>query len=230
MTFVELVARALKDKPDALKKWYGQCYAGMGLPKLREFAKSLGAGDLYFDWELPRAVEGFYLIQGSTKFCAQRAKAFAPYCDACWMETGQAGLPQAREFAEDVLAEAPQLMLAYNNSPSFNWDKSGMTDEQMKTFIWDLAKMGFCWQFITLAGFHMDALGISLFARAYKTDGMKAYVTMIQRQEREHGVETLTHQKWSGAELIDSYLNTVTAGKTSTSILGAGVTEAQFGK
>jgi len=230
MTFVELVAKALQGKPDALKEWYGKCYTGMGLPKLRELAKSLGAGDLHFDWELPRAVEGFYLIQGSTKFCAQRAKAFAPYCDACWMETGQAGLPQAREFAEDVLSEAPHLMLAYNNSPSFNWDKSGMTDDQMRTFIWDLAKMGFCWQFITLAGFHMDALGISLFSRAYKTDGMKAYVTMIQRQEREHGVETLTHQKWSGAELVDSYLNTITAGKTSTSILGAGVTESQFSK
>lgn len=229
-TFVELVAGALEGNQDALKKWYAQCYTGVGLPKLREIAKSLGAGELHFDWEKARTVEGFYMIQGSTKFCAQRAKAFAPYCDACWMETGQAGLPQAREFAEDVLSAAPALMLAYNNSPSFNWDKSGMTDEQMKTFIWDLAKMGFCWQFITLAGFHMDALGISLFARAYKTDGMKAYVQMIQRKEREHGVETLTHQKWSGAELIDSYLNTVTAGRTSTAILGSGVTEAQFAK
>merc|ERR1711870_35230 len=146
------------------------------------------------------------------------------------METGKPIYTQAKAFAEDVLAEVPHLMLAYNNSPSFNWDKSGMTDEQMKTFIWDLAKMGFCWQFITLAGFHMDALGISLFARKYKTDGMKAYVTMIQRQEREHGVETLTHQKWSGSELVDAYLNTITSGKTSTAIMGAGVTETQFAK
>merc|ERR1719230_1747908 len=228
MTFVELVAKVLKDKPDALKKWYSQCYAGLSLPKLQELAKNLGAGDLYFDWEAPRTEEGFYRIQGSTKYCAMRAKAFALFTDACWMETGQAGLPQAKEFADDVLAECPNLMLAYNNSPSFNWDKSGMTDEQMKTFIWDLAKLGFCWQFITLAGFHMDALGISQFARAYKTDGMKAYVQMIQRKEREYGVETLTHQKWSGAELVDSYLNTITSGKSSTDILGAGVTEKQF--
>jgi isocitrate lyase len=230
MSFVELVAKVLKDKPDALKKWYSQCYTGLSLPKLRELAKSLGAGDLYFDWEAPRTEEGFYRIQGSTKYCAMRAKAFAPFTDACWMETGQAGLPQAKEFADDVLAECPNLMLAYNNSPSFNWDKSGMNDEQFKTFIWDLAKMGYCWQFITLAGFHMDALGISQFARAYKTDGMKAYVTMIQRQERELGVETLTHQKWSGAEIVDAYLSVVTAGKSSTGIMSAGVTEDQFGK
>merc|ERR1711874_724831 len=96
--------------------------------------------------------------------------------------------------------------------------------------IWDLAKLGFVWQFITLAGFHSDALGIDLFARDYAKRGMKAYVQMIQRQEREHGVETLTHQKWSGAELIDAYLNTVTAGRTSTAILGEGVTETQFAK
>merc|ERR1711881_294486 len=175
-----------------------------------------------------RSVEGFYRIEGSTKFCAQRAKAFAPYCDAVWMETAVPGLAQAKEFRDDVLSAHPHLMLTYNNSPSFNWDAAGMTDEQMRTFIRDLTKMGYCWQFITLAGFHQDALGISLFARAYKTDGMKAYVQNIQRQEREKGVSTLTRQKWSGSELIDAYLKTVTGGKTSTSIMGAGVTEDQF--
>merc|ERR1712217_794151 len=98
-----------------------------------------------------------------------------------------------------------------------------MTDEQMKTFIWDLAKLGFCWQFITLAGFHSDALGITDFARAYQKDGMKAYVTMIQRQEREHKVSTLTHQKWSGAEYTDKMSTVVTAGMSSTGIMSVGV-------
>merc|ERR1712190_290126 len=174
-------------------------------------------------------VEGFYLIQGCTKFCAQRAKAFAPYCDACWMETATAGLPQAKAFAEDVLSEAPHLMLAYNNSPSFNWDKSGMSDDQMKTFIWDLAKMGFCWQFITLAGFHCDSLSIDLFAKDYAKRGAAAYVQLIQRQEREHGVETLTHQKWSGSEIVDKAGNIISGGTSSTGIMSAGVTESQFG-
>jgi isocitrate lyase len=225
MTFVEAVAKQLKGA--SLDKWYSKCYE-MSLPELRVFAKELGAGDVFFDWELARSVEGFYRIQGCTKFCAQRAKAFAPYADAVWMETATPGLAQAKEFRDDVLSVHPHLMLAYNNSPSFNWDAAGMTDEQMGTFIWDLAKMGYCWQFITLAGFHQDALGIALFSRAYKTDGMKAYVQNIQRQEREKDVSTLTHQKWSGSELIDAYLKTVTGGKTSTSIMGAGVTEDQF--
>merc|ERR1712187_51279 len=134
----------------------------------------------------------------------------------------------AQKFAKEVRAAVPHQMLAYNLSPSFNWDSAGMTDAQMESFIWDLAKLGFCWQFITLAGFHSDALGIDLFAREYAKHGMRAYVQLIQRQEREHGVETLTHQKWSGAELADAYLQTVTSGKSSTDILGAGVTESQF--
>lgn len=226
MTFVEAVAKTLSGA--AAARWNTECY-GKSLSQMRAFAKSLGAPDIHFDWEKARAVEGFYRFKGGTKCCAERAKAFALWCDAVWMETGKPGVKQAKEFAEDVLSAQPNLMLAYNNSPSFNWDNAGMTDSEMESFIWDLAKLGYCWQFITLAGFHMDALGISLFARQYKDKGMRAYVTMIQRQEREHGVETLTHQKWSGSELVDAYLNTVTGGTASTSIMGAGVTETQFG-
>jgi isocitrate lyase len=227
LTFVDAVAKKLKG--EALARWYAECY-DKSLPELRAFAIDMGAGEVYFDWESARSVEGFYRIKGCTKFCAQRAKAFAPFADAVWMETATPTLSQAKEFRDDVLAVHPHLMLAYNNSPSFNWDSTGMTDEQMRTFIWDLAKMGYCWQFITLAGFHQDALGISLFARRYKEHGMAAYVQDIQRQERNEKVSTLTHQKWSGSELIDAYLKTVTGGRTSTSIMGAGVTEDQFNK
>merc|ERR1711924_111622 len=113
-------------------------------------------------------------------------------------------------------------MLAYNNSPSFNWDTAGMTDEEMKSFIFDIAKFGFCWQFITLAGFPADSLAITNFAKAYKTDGMKAYVTMIQREERNNKVATLTHQKWSGADYTDRMSTVVTSGLSSTGIMSAG--------
>merc|ERR1712037_559603 len=166
---------------------------------------------------------------GCEKFCAQRAKAFAPYCDMVWMETGKPNLAQAKMFRDDVLAEVPHLMLAYNQSPSFNWDSADMTDEQMKTFIWDLAKLGFCWQFITLAGFHCDALSIDLFAREYAKRGAGAYVQLIQREEREEKVETLTHQKWSGSEIVDEMGNIVSGGTSSTGIMSSGVTETQFG-
>ena len=59
--------------------------------------------------------------------------------DCIWMETGKPILAQATQFAQEVRAAVPHQMLAYNLSPSFNWDSAGMTDAQMESFIWDLA-------------------------------------------------------------------------------------------
>jgi len=230
MTFPDLVAKTMKSKgvaEDKIKAWMEDSLK-MSLPQMRKCAADAGLGELHFDWEAARSVEGYYRIKGSTAFCIQRAIAFAPYCDAIWMETGKPILAQATEFATKVLAARPGQMLSYNLSPSFNWDAAGMTDAQMESFIWDLAKLGFCWQFITLAGFHCDALGIDLFAREYATKGMGAYVNLIQRKEREFKVETLTHQKWSGAEIMDGMLGVVSGGTSSTGIMSAGVTEKQF--
>mmetsp|Transcript_13328 Transcript_13328/g.32646 ORF Transcript_13328/g.32646 Transcript_13328/m.32646 type:complete len:541 (+) Transcript_13328:186-1808(+) len=225
-TYVELIAEKLSG--DALQKWHAECYDVGGLPEMKKLASKLGAGNPYFDWEAPRVVEGFYQVKGGTKMCSQRAKAFGKVADIVWMETAKPGVQQAKDFAKDTLATLPNLMLAYNQSPSFNWDASGLSDEEMRTYITALARMGYCWQFITLAGFHSDALGITRFARAYKNDEMLAYVTQIQRAERKEQVSTLTHQKWSGSELVDAQIGAVTAGQNSTAIMGAGVTEKGF--
>ncbi|CAJ0754085.1 19367_t:CDS:2, partial [Entrophospora sp. SA101] len=109
-------------------------------------------------------------------------------------------------------------------------DAAGMTDQQIRSFISDLGKLGFVWQFITLGGFHSNALGIDLFARKYAEIGMLAYVQDIQRQERMNGVETLQHQTWSGANYVDSLMKIVQGGVSSTSAMGKGVTEKQFSK
>jgi len=228
MTYPDAVAKVLKAKGVDPAKWLKECLK-MSLPEMRKAAAALGAGDVYFDWDAARSVEGYYRIKGSTDFCIQRAIAFAPYADTIWMETGKPILSQATQFATEVKAAVPHQMLAYNLSPSFNWDTSGMTDAQMESFVWDLAKMGFCWQFITLAGFHCDALSIDVFAREYAMRGAAAYVQLIQRKEREAGVETLTHQKWSGSEIVDEAGNIITGGQSSTGIMSAGVTETQFG-
>jgi len=228
MTFPDAVAKVLKAKGADTAKWL-QDSLKMSLPEMRKAATNLGAGEVFFDWDVARSVEGYFRIKGSTEYCIQRAIAFGPYADSVWMETGKPILSQAQKFAKEVRAAIPHQMLAYNLSPSFNWDSAGMTDAQMESFIWDLAKLGFCWQFITLAGFHSDALGIDLFARDYAKRGMAAYVQLIQRKEREHGVETLTHQKWSGSEIVDEAGNIISGGTSSTGIMSSGVTETQFG-
>jgi len=182
----------------------------------------------YWNWDTPRTREGYYRYQGGTQCAVRRCVAFAPYTDLLWMETKSPILAQAKEFAEGVHREYPGKWLAYNLSPSFNWDAAGLAEKEMKSYIWELGKLGFVWQFITLGGLHSNAYISDLFAKNYAKDGMLAYVSLIQRKEREIGTDVLTHQKWSGAEYADNLLMTVTGGVSSTAAMGKGVTEKQF--
>eukprot|EP00270_Netrium_digitus_P019804 TRINITY_DN791_c0_g1_i1.p1 TRINITY_DN791_c0_g1~~TRINITY_DN791_c0_g1_i1.p1 ORF type:complete len:579 (-),score=103.50 TRINITY_DN791_c0_g1_i1:278-2014(-) len=215
------------EKTRRLNVWFSQV-DDLSHLESRELAGRLGVKKLFWDWDLPRTREGFYRFQGSTKACIARGCAFAPYADLLWMETAKPDINQARDFAEGVKAKHPQVMLSYNLSPSFNWDAAGMTDQQMAEFIPRLARMGYVWQFITLAGFHGNALISDTFAKDFSHRGMLAYVEDIQRQERINGVETLAHQTWSGANYYDQLMKTVTGGMSSTAAMGKGVTEDQF--
>ncbi|KAK9225958.1 hypothetical protein WN943_011004 [Citrus x changshan-huyou] len=236
-TFSECVIDAVNnlntgehEKRRRLNEWmnlssYDKCLSS---EQCREIAERLGLKNLFWDWDLPRTREGFYRFKGSVDAAIIRGWAFAPHADLIWMETASPDLAECTKFAGGIKSKHPEIMLAYNLSPSFNWDASGMTDEEMKDFIPRIAKLGFCWQFITLAGFHADALVVDTFAKDYARRGMLAYVERIQREERNNGVDTLAHQKWSGANYYDKYLKTVQGGISSTAAMGKGVTEDQF--
>uniref|UniRef100_A0ACD6A8G4 Uncharacterized protein n=1 Tax=Avena sativa TaxID=4498 RepID=A0ACD6A8G4_AVESA len=188
----------------------------------RGVAASLGVTSVFWDWDLPRTREGFYRFRGSVAAAIVRGRAFAPHADVLWMETSSPDIDECTAFAEGVHAVLAETMLSYNLSPSFNWDASGMSDADMAAFIPRVAGMGYVWQFITLAGFHADALVTDTFARDFAARGMLAYVERIQREERRHGVETLEHQKWSGANFYDRVLKTVQGGISSTAAMGKG--------
>lgn len=114
-------------------------------------AKSLGLKNApYWSWDTPRTREGFYRYQGGTKCAINRAVAFADYADLIWMETKSPIYAQAKEFADGVHAHKPGQWLAYNLSPSFNWDAAGLGEQEMKSYVWDLGKLGFIFQFITV--------------------------------------------------------------------------------
>lgn len=185
-------------------------------------------GSIDFDWDMCRVREGYYQIKPGIEYCVQRARAYAPYADLIWMETKIPSIPDARTFSEGVKKYHPHQMLAYNLSPSFNWDASGMTDSELATFNDDLGRLGYTWQFITLAGFHSNGLVVTELARSYGKYGMLAYVQNIQRKERDAKVDLLKHQTWSGAELVDRAVTTASGGLSSTAAMGDGVTEKQF--
>nr|GMC70551.1 isocitrate lyase [Ipomoea batatas] len=236
-TFSETVVDAINrlnigepEKQRRLNEWmnhssYEKCLSNF---QAREIAENLGLNNLFWDWDLPRTREGFYRFKGSVMAAIVRGWAFAPHSDLIWMETSSPDLVECTKFAQGVKSVHPEMMLAYNLSPSFNWDASGMNDNQMMDFIPRIAKLGYCWQFITLAGFHGNALIIDTFAKDFASRGMLAYVEKIQREERNNGVDTLAHQKWSGANYYDRVLRTVQGGITSTAAMGKGVTEEQF--
>ncbi|KAG5357963.1 Isocitrate lyase [Yarrowia sp. B02] len=193
----------------------------------RALASRLLGKDIYFNWEAARVREGYYRYQGGTQCAVNRGIAYAPYADLIWMESKLPDYAQAKEFAEGVKNAVPHQWLAYNLSPSFNWT-TAMSPEDQETYISRLAKLGYVWQFITLAGLHTNALISDKFAKAYSERGMKAYGGEIQQPEIDQGCEVVKHQKWSGAEYIDGILRMVTGGITSTAAMGAGVTEDQF--
>merc|ERR1719305_2097631 len=144
------------------------------------------------------------------------------------METAKPIISQAQDFAAAVHEAYPNKMLAYNLSPSFNWDAAGMSDGEIEAFTGALGQAGFVWQFITLAGFHSNGLVTHNFVQEYAKRGMGAYNEMIQREERRTGVPLLKHQMWSGAELLDRQMALASGGASSTAAMGAGVTESQF--
>lgn len=237
-TFSECVVDAIRkmnvaenEKRARLNEWtnctsYKKC---MSNEQGREIADQLGlTGSYFFDWDLARTREGFYRFRGSVEAAVVRGWAFSPHADIIWMETGSPDLAECTQFALGVKSVQPETMLAYNLSPSFNWDASGMNDQQMVDFIPRIAKLGYCWQFITLAGFHADALVVDTFAKDFAKRGMLAYVERIQREERSNGVDTLAHQKWSGANYYDRVLRTVQGGITSTAAMGKGTILLHF--
>jgi isocitrate lyase len=107
----------------------------------------------YWNWDSPRTREGYYRYQGGTQCAVNRAVAFAPYADLLWMETKSPILAQAKEFGAGVRASRPGQWLAYNLSPSFNWDAAGLGEKEMQSYVWELGKLGFVWQFITVRTF-----------------------------------------------------------------------------
>lgn len=195
----------------------------------RKLAKELIGYDIYFDWEVPRAREGLYRYRGGTQCAIMRARAFAPFADLVWMESNYPDYQQAVEFAEGVREKFPNKMMAYNLSPSFNWQKA-MSVEDQETFIDRLGKQGYCWQFITLAGLHSSALATFKFTKEFSEEGMKAYANNVQQIEMDLNVDVLKHQKWSGAEYIDGLLKLAQGGLSATAAMAKGVTEDQFKK
>ena len=176
-----------------------------------------------------RTAEGFFRVQDGIAAPIARALAYAPFADVLWCETSTPDLDEAEQFAAAVHERFPGKLLAYNCSPSFNWRKH-LSDDRIATFRQELARMGYRYQFITLAGFH--ALNASMFelARGYRDEGMPAYVRLQEHEFalEEHGYTATRHQREVGAGWFDAIATAVSGGQASTLALKGSTEEEQF--
>src|SRR5947207_2510400 len=165
-----------------------------------------------------RTSEGFFHIRGGLESAIARGLAYAPYADVIWCETSEPNLEEAQRFADAIHAKDPGKLLAYNCSPSFNWKKK-LDDATIASFQAQLAKMGYKFQFVTLAGFH--ALNLSMFelARGYKDSGMTAYSRLQEKEfssETEYGYQAVKHQRFVGTGDFDALTQVIAGGVAST--------------
>ncbi len=176
-----------------------------------------------------RTSEGFFMIRSGLEAAISRGLSYAPYADLIWCETSTPDLEEARLFAEAIHAEFPGKLLAYNCSPSFNWAKK-LDQQQIATFQQELARLGYRFQFVTLAGFH--ALNFSMFelARQYRDEGMAAYSRMQQAEfaAEAHGYTATRHQREVGTGYFDEVTKVISGGQSSTTALEGSTENAQF--
>jgi isocitrate lyase len=191
----------------------------------REKAKELGA-DVAWDCERAKTPEGYYQIRGGIPYAIAKSLAATPFADILWMETKTADLADARQFAEAIHAEFPDQMLAYNLSPSFNWDTTGMTDDEMRAFPEELGKMGFVFNFITYGGHQIDGVASEEFATALQQDGMLA-LARLQRKMRLVESPYRTPQTLVGGPRSDAALAASSGRTATTKSMGKGSTQHQ---
>ncbi len=176
-----------------------------------------------------RTPEGFFRVRAGLDQAIARAQSYAPFADVIWCETSEPNLAEAKRFAENLHAKFPNKLMAYNCSPSFNWNKK-LEGDSIAKFQRELGAMGYKFQFVTLAGFH--ALSASMFnlARDYRDHGMAAYAALQEAEfaaERD-GYSATKHQREVGTGYFDLVAQIIADGKSSTTALADSTEAEQF--
>lgn len=230
-TYGEAVAELLEfrereGEPAAMSAADWRAFAARAsLYSAQQKAHELGA-DVAWDCERVKTPEGYYQVRGGIPYAIAKSLAAAPFADILWMETKTADLADAKQFADAIHAEFPDQMLAYNLSPSFNWDTTGMTDDEMRAFPAELGKMGFVFNFITYGGHQVDGVACEEFATSLQQEGMLA-LARLQRKMRLVESPYRTPQTLVGGPRSDAALAASSGRTATTKAMGAGSTQHQ---
>jgi isocitrate lyase len=231
MTYAEAVADVMRFLtsegvrfPMSIDEWLA--FAGRAsIYAARQKALEMGA-TVTWDPEHAKTPDGFYQVRGGIEYAIAKSLAAAPYADVLWMETKTADLHDARVFAEAIHAQYPDRLLAYNLSPSFSWDTTGMSDEEMRRFPEELGKLGFVFNFITYGGHQIDGLAGEELSLSLRQDGMLA-LARLQRKFRLLESPYRTPQTLVGGPRSDAALMALSGRTSTTKAMGKGSTQFQ---
>jgi isocitrate lyase len=175
-----------------------------------------------------RTEEGFFKTKAGMDQAVARGLEYGEFCDLLWMETGNPDIGECREFCQDIRSVYPNMLFAYNCSPSFNW-QAKLSDTEIRNFQDELSELDVKYQFITLAGFH--SLNYSMFdlAEKYRYSAMTAFVELQAKefQAQERGFTAVKHQREVGASYFDQ-IGQICTGSTNLSAIKGSTEEEQF--
>jgi isocitrate lyase len=178
-----------------------------------------------------RTAEGFFRLKDGTGLdhCIARGLAFAPHADLLWFETSHPDLEDAWTFADAIHSRFPGKLLAYNCSPSFNW-AAKLNASTIARFQRELGRMGYKFQFVTLAGFHSLNHAMFELACGYRDRAMTAYSELQQAEfaSEAAGYTATRHQREVGTGYFDAIASAISGGEASTVALKESTEAAQF--
>ncbi len=230
-TLAEAIAEAIQFRLDegadlgmSVDEWNTFSHRA-GWYEIREKARDMG---VEVSWSADRAKtpEGYFQIRGGIPYAVAKSLAVAPFADILWMETKTADVADAKQFADAIHAVFPNQMMAYNLSPSFNWDTTGMDDDAMRAFPAEIGKMGFVFNFITYGGHQIDGLAAEEFSQSLCEDGMLA-LARLQRRFRLLESPYRTPQTLVGGPRSDAALASLSGQTATTKAMGSGSTQHQ---
>ncbi len=234
-TYADVVADVMRARiqekakfPMSVDRW--KRFAGsVSHEEARKRAESMGI-DIFWSWDLPRTPDGFYQITGGRDMAVARGVATAPFADLVWRETAKPDLKDDKAWAAAIHAVFPDKMLAYNLSPSWNWDAWGFTDDQIRSFANELGKLGYVFNFITYAGHQGEALMNGRLARALREEGVLGFVRLIQRALRLANDPAQYPQTFVGGPWADRFRRAARGPSLTISSMGGKSTEVQHRK
>ena len=189
---------------------------GTGIKSLKEreaIAKEVVSKEVFFSWDLSRSREGQYFFKSCVEAIIERSLLAAPLGDVSWARMDAPNWNDMVEFHERIRAIYPDRLFAFGYTGDYDFPKAGFSQEAIKTFPSDLAKMGIAWQVQPIWALQGLNFETEKFAKLWRERGIEGYIAEVQTPALAVKPITDGFEKpsYSGSYLCDAFWDTVAA-------------------